>query len=159
MTIVLVILGLLVALAGIVGCILPSLPGPLFSYLALIILSLAKDWEPFSAGFLVIMAVITAVVMFLDYIVPVSGAKKYGASKSGVWGSVVGMILGIFVIPPWGIILGAFLGACAGELLARRRGAEALRAGWGVFVGVVAGLGIKLAFAGVVLVIYITRMF
>lgn len=155
MTILLIIVGFITALIGIIGCVLPVLPGPAISYLALIILSLAKDWEPFSATFLVIMAILAVLVSILDYVVPAGGARKYGASKAGVWGSVAGMLAGFFILPPWGIIFGAFLGAFAGELLARRAGKEALRAGWGVFVGVVFGMGVKLAFSGAVLILYV----
>jgi hypothetical protein len=75
---------------------------------------------------------------------PAVGAKKYGASRAGVWLSVLGLVLGIFLLPPFGFLLGAFLGALAGELLAGK-GAKAVRPAWGVFVGTVAGIGLKLA--------------
>jgi hypothetical protein len=87
------------------------------------------------------------------------GAKKYGASKFGLWGSVIGMIIGIFFIPPWGIIVGAFIGALMGELASGKTGRSALRAGWGILVGNVLGVGLKLAFTVVVLFFYIKEMF
>ncbi len=159
MTIALIILGLLLALVGLIGCILPIIPGPSISFLALIILSYAKNWEPFSSTFLIIMAGLTILVTILDYVVPAGGAKKYGASKSGVWGAMAGMLIGVFVFPPWGMIMGAFGGALIGELLARKEGREALRAGFGVFVGIMVGTGLKLAFSGTILFFYIKEMF
>ena len=159
MTIVLIILGLLLALVGLIGCILPIIPGPSISFLALIILSYAKNWEPFSSTFLIIMAGLAILVTILDYVVPVGGAKKYGASKSGVWAAMAGMLIGVFVFPPWGMIMGAFGGALIGELLARKEGREALRAGFGVFVGIMVGTGLKLAFSGTILFFYIKEMF
>jgi hypothetical protein len=157
--IVLIILGLLFALIGLVGCILPVIPGPPLSFFALIILSYAKNWEPFSSIFLIIMAGLTIVVTILDYVVPASGAKKYGASRLGVWGSIIGMLFGLFFFPPWGMLIGAIGGALAGELAAGKQGKKALRAGWGVFVGNMVSIGLKLAFSGVILFFYVKEMF
>jgi len=156
---VLIILGLIFALVGLFGCILPVIPGPPLSFLGLIILSYAKNWEPFSSAFLIIMAGLTILVTILDYVVPVAGAKRYGASKLGVWFSIIGMIIGLFFFPPWGIFIGAFVGALAGEVVVGKKGKKALRAGWGVFVGNVVGIGLKLALSGVMLFFYIKEMF
>ena len=95
LTISLIILGLLIALAGLISCILPILPGPPLSFLAVMILSYAKNWEPFSPFFLILMAGLALLVTVLDYVVSALGAKKYGASKLGIAGSIVGMLAGI----------------------------------------------------------------
>jgi len=156
--VVIVVIGLILALAGIIGCILPIIPGPIFSFLALILLSWIKNWQVFSLTFLAVMGSLTALLMVFDYIAPALGAKKYGASKSGLWGSVIGMIIGIFFIPPWGMIAGAFGGALIGEFLAGKSGKNALRAGWGILIGNVTVIGLKLAFAAVALFFYIKEM-
>ncbi len=155
---VIIVIGLILALTGMIGCILPIIPGPAFSFLALILLSWTKNWQVFSQAFLIVMGSLTVILMILDYIAPALGAKKYGASKSGLWGSAIGMIIGIFFIPPWGIIVGAFVGALVGELLAGKSGKKALRAGWGILIGNVLGIGLKLAFTTVVLFYYIKAM-
>jgi uncharacterized protein YqgC (DUF456 family) len=157
--IVLIILGLLFALIGLIGCILPVIPGPPLSFFSLIILSYAKNWEPFSTTFLIIMAGLTILATFLDYVVPAIGAKKYGASKLGIWGSIIGMIFGLFIFPPWGVLVGAIIGALAGELVGGKKGGKALRATWGVFVGNIMGVGLKLVFCGTILFFYIKEMF
>lgn len=157
--IVLIILGLLFAVIGLIGCILPIIPGPPLSFFALIILSYAKNWEPFSTIFLIIMAGLTIVVTILDYVVPAIEAKRYGASKLGVWGSIIGMLFGLFIFPPWGMLIGAITGALAGELAGGKKGKKALRAGWGVFVGNTMSIGLKLAFSGAILFFYIKEMF
>ena len=159
MTTLLIILGLLLALAGVFGCIFPVIPGPPLGYLALIILSWAKGWEPFGTTFLIIMAGLTILVSISDYLLPAMGAKKYGASRLSLWVSMAGMVIGLFLFPPWGMVIGAFLGAVAGELLAGRQGKSALRAGWGVFVGNMLSAGLKLALTGVMLFLYIKEMF
>ena len=159
LTIALTIFGLLFALIGFIGCILPVIPGPPLSFLALIILSFARNWEPFSSTFLIIMAILTILVTILDYIIPASGAKKYGASKLAVCGSIIGMLIGVFFFPPLGIFIGGFTGALAGELLTTKEANKALRAGWGVFIGIMLSTGIKLTFCGIMLFFYIKEMF
>ena len=159
MTIALIILGLLCALIGLVGCIFPIIPGPPLSFLALLLLSLARNWEPFSSTFLIIMGGLALLVTVLDYVVPVVGAKKYGASKLGVWISIIGMLMGVLFFPPWGMLIGAFVGALAGELLAGKEGRKSFRAAWGVFVGNVVGIGVKLAYCGAIIFFYVKEMF
>jgi uncharacterized protein YqgC (DUF456 family) len=157
--IILIILGIVCLIIGIVGCFIPGLAGPPFSFLALILLSIAKRWEPFSPSFLIAMAALTIVVTALDYIVPAAGAKKYGASKFGFWGAVIGMIIGIIYIPPLGMIIGAFIGAFVGELLIGKQSSAALKAGWGVFVGVMIGILLKLIASGVMTFYFIKALF
>lgn len=158
-SIFIIILGFVLALAGMVGCILPIIPGPLLSFCALILLSWVKNWHIFSQTFLIVMGAVTILLMLLDYVAPALGAKKYGASNRGLWGSAIGMIIGIFFIPPWGMIAGAFIGALVGELASGKSGRKALRAGWGILVGNVLVVGLKLAFTAVVLFYYIKEMF
>ena len=155
----LVAAGFLLSLVGLVGCILPVLPGPPLSYAALIVLCLARGWETFSPTFLIVMAAVTVAVTVLDYVVPALGAKRYGATRAGVWGSVFGMLAGIVFFPPFGMFLGAFLGAVLGELAAGRSDREALRAGWGVFLGTMAATVMKLAASGVMLFYYVKALF
>ena len=156
--IVLIILGLLFALMGLIGCILPVIPGPPLSFFSLIILSYAKNWEPFSVTFLIVIAGLTILATVVDYVIPAIGAKKYGASKLGIWGSIIGMIFGLFIFPPWGMLIGAIIGALAGELAGGKKGKKALQASWGVFVGNIMGIGLKLAFSGAILFFYIKEM-
>jgi len=143
----LIISGIILLLAGLAGCLLPALPGPPLSYVALLLLHLTKTHQ-FSTKFLVIWLVITALVVVLDYLVPVWGAKKFGASKRGVWGSIIGLILGLFILPPFGIILGPFIGAVVGEMTAGKENSLALKAGFGSFMGFMAGMLLKLVASG-----------
>ena len=158
MNVALIIIGLILAIAGMVGCILPIIPGPILSFSALILLSWIKSWQSFSQTFLIVMGILTGLLLLLDYVAPALGAKKYGASKRGLWGSAIGMLIGIFFIP-WGMIVGAFIGALVGELAAGKSGRKALRAGWGILIGNVLVIGLKLAFTAVVLFYYIKEMF
>jgi len=104
------------------------------------------------------MAVLTVVVTVLDYVVPAAGAKKFGASRTGFWGAIFGMILGLLFMPPLGMIMGAFLGAIGGEIWAGKQTSDALRAGWGVFLGVMAGMILKLIAAGIMTFYFIKAL-
>ena len=156
---VLIILGLAVALIGLIGCVLPLIPGPPLSFLSLIILSYAKGWEPFSSTFLIFMAGMTIAVTISEYMVPIGAAKRYGASKPGVWLSIAGMLIGFFLVPPWGMVIGAVGGAFIGEFLAGKRSKQALLASWGVVVGNLVVIGIKIALCGIMLFFYVKEMF
>lgn len=138
-----IILGATLIIVGILGCILPVIPGPPISYGGLLLLQLTDD-PPFEANTLLIWLGVTVVVTLLDYVVPVWGTRKYGGTKKGVWGSVIGLLVGIFFFPPVGIIVGPFLGAVLGEMIAGKQTNDALRAGFGSFVGLLAGTLLKL---------------
>ncbi len=159
MTTFLIIVGLIMAVVGLVGCIFPVLPGPVFGCLALFVLSFAKDWQVFGTTFLVVMTLLTIVVLILDYVIPAVFAKKFQGSKYGIWGSVIGLMVGAFIFPPWGIFFGAFAGALAGELLSGQEGLAALKISWGVFLGTIATMGLKLALCGAILFFYIKALF
>ena len=141
--ILLVILGICFLVGGLIGCILPAVPGPPMSYIALLLLQ-ATDFADFSVKFLVITAVITIIVTVIDYLLPVWGTQKWGGSRAGIIGSVIGLLLGLFFLPA-GIIVGPFAGAVVGELIAGRDTNTAMRSGLGAFFGFVLGTGMKLA--------------
>lgn len=139
-----IIIGSLTLLVGIIGCVLPVLPGQVLSWASLLILQLTSN-PPFTARFLVTWALITAFVSLLDYYVPIWGTKKLGGSKKGIWGATIGLVAGIFFFPPMGIIIGPFIGAFAGELVAGKDTRVALRSAFGSFLGFLAGTFMKLA--------------
>jgi len=96
--------------------LLPILPGPPLSYLGLLLLHLTVSVE-FSTKFLISWGIITVLVSVFDYIVPILGTRYFGGSKYGIWGSVAGLLAGMF-FPPLGLIIGPFMGAVAGEIIA-----------------------------------------
>ena len=140
---VLVVLGFLLMAVGILGCILPVIPGPPLSYGGLILLHLS-DFANFSTTFLVGFALIAIVVTILDYFVPIWGTRRLGGTKYGSWGATIGVILGIFLFPPLGIIILPFIGAVIGESIKGSDFNASLRAGFGSFMGFLMGTGIKL---------------
>jgi len=137
-----IVLGGVLLLVGILGCLLPVLPGPPLAYLGLLIQQL-KSSSPFSTRILIVFLLITIGITVLDYIIPVYGTKKFGGSTFGVWGSTIGLLIGLF-FGPMGIIAGPFIGALIGELIATSDPAQALKAATGSFIGFLAGTFLKL---------------
>ncbi len=144
------IIGSILTFLGLLGCILPALPGPPLNFIALLILAIIQKFAPpLTSQIILIMLITTVVVTVFDYVIPAVGAKKYGASKWGIWGSILGMIIGIVYFPPLGMIIGAFLGAVIVEMLKGKTSKAALKAGWGVFVGTIFGTTLKLIVSGI----------
>lgn len=156
MDIVWIVLGILCLLVGMVGCIIPALPGVPLAYAALWLLH-ATDKVQFSWQFLLVWGLVVLIVQVLDYIIPAWGTKQTGGSKAGVWGSTIGLIVGLF-LGPWGIILGPFVGAVVGELMVGKNTQEALRSGWGSFVGLLTGTILKLVCCGLMTYYYIAEL-
>jgi hypothetical protein len=140
---ILLILGMMLMLFGIIGCLVPVLPGPPLSFLGLILLH-ATRFGQFTTPLLIIMAFLTVVVTVLDYFVPAWGTRKFGGSKYGTRGATIGLIIGLF-LGPAGIIIGPLAGAIVGELIFKDNIRYALRAGFGSLLGFLTGIGLKLA--------------
>ena len=138
----LIVLGAICLLVGFVGCIVPVLPGVACAYAALWTLYLTP--YALAGDKLIIGGMVAAVAIVLDYVVPALGAKKFDCSGWGVFGCMVGTVVGIF-FAPFGIILGPFLGAVAGELIAGKAMSAAMRGGFGALLGFIAGVVLKFA--------------
>lgn len=145
-TVLIVVAGICMV-AGIVGSVVPVLPGPPISYVGILILHLTKE-HSFSTPFLLLYAVVIIMVTLLDYILPIYTAKRSKGSKYGVWGSAIGMVLGLFLFPPLGVIVGPVVGAFAGELISRKNAGQATKAAAWSVIGFLAGTGLKLVVTG-----------
>ena len=156
----LIVIGAVLVVAGFVGCVLPVIPGPPLSFLGLILLWWAEGWEAETFGVTTVLVLgwLTVAVTVFDFVAPAWGAKRFGASKAGIWGSVVGMIVGLVFFPPLGMFVGAFAGAIAGELAAGKETGEAARGAWGVFIGTMAGILLKLVVSGALAVYFVLEL-
>ncbi len=145
MDIVIIIIAAILLLAGVVGCVIPIIPGPPIAYVGMLIMQLTDKYN-FSVSQLIIWGIATAVVVALDYIAPTWGTKLGGGSTWGKWGCFLGTIIGLFCFPPLGIIIGPFVGAVIGELLHRGKSSDVnpLKAGLGSFLGFMLGFLAKL---------------
>ena len=142
MDIVLLILGFLLMLVGILGSFLPVLPGPPISWVGLLLIYLTKA-VPDNWWVLIITFIIAISITVLDYVIPAMGTKRFGGSKAGMWGTIIGLIIGLFLPIPGGFIIGAFLGAFVGELSNNIDQKRALKAAFGSFLGFLTGTFMK----------------
>ena len=155
MDILLVVLALLCGVIGLLGSVVPILPGPPVAFVGLLLIHWSK-YARFEGRFLLLFLLLTVVVTVVDNILPVWMTKKYGGSRTAVRGSLAGLIVGMF-FGPWGLVLGAFVGAFLGELIHNGEDVrKALRVGFGSFVAFLFGTGAKLALSAVML-FYIVR--
>lgn len=147
-------LAIVFIIIGIIGCLVPVLPGPPLSFAGILILHFT-DFAEFRVNLLVILGIIAVIVAVFDYVVPIWGTKKFGGTKYGIRGATIGLVVGLFFGPP-GIIIGPFLGAVIGEMIYRGDFNYAIRAGFGSLIGFMAGIGIKLA-ASLIITFYFIR--
>jgi len=129
-------IGLLVAAVGVVAPVLPGVP---IAALAAVLAAWIAGFE--NAGLAIAIWAVSIAVLgqLVDVVAGIVGARVYGARRAGVWGGIIGSLLGIFIFPPWGIIFGGIVGAILFELLTGRDFAEAAKAGFGAFVGALGG--------------------
>ncbi|KJD36928.1 membrane protein [Tamlana sedimentorum] len=146
MDITLVIIGSLLMFLGIIGSFLPILPGPVTSWIGLLVLHFTNA-VTLETSFLIITGVIALFIYILDYIIPAIGTKRFGGSKYGVIGTTIGLIVGLIAPIPGGIIIGPFLGALVGELLNKSDTKTATRAAFGSFLGFITSTFIKFVVA------------
>jgi len=154
----LIVIGIILLLVGIAGCIIPFLPGPPLAYLSLVLLQISS-YKPFTTEFLTTWAIVTGIILLVDYYIPIWGTKKFGGTKGGTWGATIGLIAGMFIFPPFGIIIGPFFGAYIGELLNNQDSKKALRSAIGSFIGFLAGTVMKLAISIVMAVYFFKAIF
>lgn len=180
MDIALIILGAICLLLGLIGCVAPVLPGVPLAYVGLLLLHFT-DRVDFSWQFLAVWAVVTIVIQVLDFVIPAWGTKKFGGTKWGVWGSTIGLFVGLFM-GPMGIVVGPFVGAVLGELIYFNRHPQttmnnaeqssndvesaknsnfnrALRAGFGSFIGLLTGTILKVVCCGMMITYFVRAFF
>ena len=155
----LVICAFLLLLTGLIGAIVPVLPGPPLSYAGLLLLHWS-GYGGFSSGFLWLWGVITVAVTVGDYFLPAIMTKRFGGSRLATVGSILGLLAGLFFFPPIGLIIGPFIGALAGELIYNRTdSAKAFRVALGAFLAFFFSTGAKLVVSAVMMFYGVISMF
>ena len=155
---ILLSVGIVLIVLGLLGCILPVIPGPPLSFLALLTLHFT-EFGNIGSNLLIATGVAAAIVTVLDYIFPVWTTKKFGGSKRGVWGATIGLVVGLFLFPPFGLVIGPFVGALLGELTAGQTQNQAMRSAIGSFIGFLLGTGLKFAVSGVITYYFVMEAF
>jgi len=147
------IAALLLVLVGFAGTLLPALPGLPFIFGGLWLGAHIDQYAQVNVWVIVLLGVMTAGAMALDFMAGVLGAKRVGASKEALIGSVLGALGGLF-FGLIGIFVGPFIGAFIGEYIARGKLGDAGKVGIGTWLGIVAGAVVKIATAVMMIVIF-----
>jgi uncharacterized protein YqgC (DUF456 family) len=142
MDIFLIFIAFLFMIFGIIGSFLPILPGPITSWVGLLI-AYFTDAIPMNKSFLIITLLVAILIWVLDYIIPAIGTKRFGGTRYGMLGTTIGLIVGLLSPIPGGIIIGPFIGALIGELLNKNDAKTATRAAFGSFIGFLTSTFIK----------------
>ena len=150
------ILAGLIVITGLVGTIVPALPGIPIILAGLVLAAWSTGFEPVGWGTLGVLGALTALSVLIDFLAAAAGAKKLGASQRAFWGATLGAVIGMFFGLP-GILLGPFIGAVVAELSSGRGAQQAGRSGYGVWLGIVLGTAAKLAIAFLMLGIFLTK--
>lgn len=144
MDILLIVFASLLLVGSIIGCVLPVLPGPPLAYAGLLLLHLS-DKVHFSTYQLIVWLIVVVILQVVDYLTPLLGSKYSGGTSFGNRGSIAGTLLGLFFMP-WGLIVGPFIGAIAGEMIGGQDLYHAFRSGIGTLIGFLFGTLMKVIF-------------
>ena len=149
MVTVIFIIAFVLLFLGLLGSMIPGLPGPPLSYIGVLLIHFFTGTQ-FSTSFLLIWAVIVILVFLLDYFMQVWGVKKFGGGRKAILGTFLGLFIGL-LFQPIGLFVGPFIGAFIGALLEVQNDTRALKVAIGSFMGFVTGTILKLVVSSVLL--------
>lgn len=158
MDIFLTIIASILILIGIIGSIIPLIPGPPIAFGGLLLVQFTSK-QPFSSEFLIIFGVLAILSAVIDNVLPIYATKKFNGSKKGVWGSAIGLIIGLFSFPPFGIIIGPMLGAFIGEIADGKTANNAIRPAFGSLIGFLSSIFLRFGLSVVMAYYFVIEVF
>lgn len=158
MDVLLITVSVLLLLIGILGSIVPILPGPPIAFCGLLLVQFTSK-HPFSVDLLIIFGLLAIISAFIDNALPVYATKKFNGSKKGVWGSAIGLIIGLFFFPPFGIIIGPMAGAFLGEIVDGKTAEKAVKPAFGSFIGFLSSIFLRFALSIVMAYYFVVEVF
>ncbi|MDP2856995.1 MAG: DUF456 domain-containing protein [Bacillota bacterium] len=153
MTTIALILAIIAFIAGLIGTVMPVLPGPVLIYAGMLLYGAMTDFASLDSGFFVMQAIALAIVFSVDYVASAVGTRLFGGSKQAAVGAIIGTVPALVFLGPLGIVIGPFVGAVAIELLRGAKLTAAVRVGFGTLIGTLGGTLFKLC-AEVVMIVY-----
>ena len=158
MDILLITISVLLIIIGILGSIVPILPGPPIVFCGLLLVHFSSN-HPFTIELLVIFGVLAILSAVIDNVLPVYATKKFNGSRKGVWGSAIGLFVGLFFFPPFGIILGPMLGAFVGEIADGKTTSNAIRPAFGSLIGFLSSIFLRFTLSIVMAYYFVVEVF
>lgn len=158
MDIFLTIIASILLLIGLIGSIVPILPGPPIAYCGLLLVHFSSN-HPFSVEFLIIFGLLAILSAVIDNALPIYATKKFNGSKKGVWGSSIGLIIGLFFFPPFGILIGPMVGAFVGEIADGKTTNNAIRPAFGSLIGFLSSIFLRFALSIIMAYYFVVEVF
>ena len=140
---------------GLIGAVIPVIPGPFISFVAVVLLYATSDLN-ITTKMVWILGFFMLISTIGDYVLQILGVKKLGGGKKAIRGTIIGTVIGLF-LPPFGIIIGAFIGAFIGAKSESDNFSQALKIAFGAFIGFVLGTFVKLAYS-IYVIYYIIKL-
>jgi uncharacterized protein YqgC (DUF456 family) len=156
-TIALWILAVLLIVAGVVGTVLPALPGAILVFAGVALAAWIDDFARISGWTVVVLGVLTLIAWATDYVAAAAGAKRAGASRHAIVGAAIGTVAGIFT-GLVGLVFMPLVGAAIGEFLAQKDALRAGRVGVATWLGMVVGTVVKVAIVFVMVGIFVAAL-
>ncbi len=135
---------IILVIMGIVGIVMPGIPGTMLVFAGLVLAAWADNFERVGWISLTVLGLLTLISFAIDFYMTSLGAKRVGASKLAIFGAAVGMFAGIF-FGFFGIFVGPFVGAFLGEYIMRKDLKQSAKAGAGAWLGIAFGIAAKIA--------------
>ena len=154
-----VILAIIVILIGIAGVFIPYIPGIPLIFIAILAYGWYEGFHQLSAYYIAVIAALTILSLVVDYLGATLGAKYFGSSKMGVYGALLGSLLGIIIFAPIGIFVGPWLGALVGEMLAGKDFSTAMRVSMGTIAGLFSGIAFNLVLGTAMFISFLSMIF
>ncbi|EHQ87607.1 DUF456 domain-containing protein [Desulfosporosinus youngiae] len=147
------ILSIILFIAGLLGTILPILPGAVLIYGGMLLYGFMTKFASLDVNFFLLQALVLILIFSIDFLASAAGTRRSNGSKQAAWGAVIGTIFGIISFGPLGIVIGPFLGAVIAELVRGIELNQAIRVGFGTLIGILGGTVLKLC-AEILMIVY-----
>tara|TARA_Y100001970_G_C13760066_1_gene615293 strand:+ start:115 stop:606 length:492 start_codon:yes stop_codon:yes gene_type:complete len=137
-----IVISFILLFIGIIGSVLPGIPGPIISYLSILLMNFIIDENSFNS--LLLMGVMVVIFSIFENFIQFYGVKFFGGKKLAIIGSTIGFLVGL-IIPPAGFIIGTFLGGLVGALIENKQDTKkAFKIALGSFIGFFVSVFLKL---------------
>lgn len=159
--ILVLVISFLVMFIGVIGSVVPMIPGPPLVLAGAFIYAAFTKFTVVGWKILVVLSLLAALGVLLDYSASLLGARKFGATRLSIWLGVLGLLVGIIMIFfgfPWAVIIGPIIGVGIGEAIAKRKPIPAVRASAGSMIGVLVGVIVKFFICLVMIAIFILAL-
>lgn len=157
LTVTLWLLATTLIIIGIAGTVVPALPGVLFVFAGILLGAWIDDFTVISVGSVIACGVIGIIAWVLEYVAGILGARRVGASRAAIVGSLIGTIAGIFS-GLWGLLFMPLLGAAIGQYMVDSSLIRAQHVGIATWLGMVAGMLAKIALSFLMVGIFIVAL-